>query len=251
MSAFQKVMDCQDLRRYIREYLPPHPIAVIIEEEYLLLFSRNRRGDVRDICDATRMKLIEKGGYDAETKIFSFSRYEDTCWFSFQREAPTENYACLKYWAFNGLVSSIKFLNYLQYNLNLEDVSFTSIFQFKTDIDDFTYMRKKIFERNCLIKNCPSIMRDYYKIYDIIDDECYVDDKVYQVRFELDDGDIHFVNNDDGEFEFETIEEAIEVFNNYEKENNEVVNLTLTPYLTEEDYERFGLTYEIKYLMTK
>jgi hypothetical protein len=34
MSAFKQVMDCQDLRRFIREYLPPHPIAEIMMEQY-------------------------------------------------------------------------------------------------------------------------------------------------------------------------------------------------------------------------
>lgn len=34
MSAFQQVIDCQDLKRFIREYLPPHPIALIMMEQY-------------------------------------------------------------------------------------------------------------------------------------------------------------------------------------------------------------------------
>lgn len=150
MSAFQKVMDCQDLRRYIRKYLPPHPNALIIEEEYLYAFKENRRADVSIICNSTRIKLIKEG------------EYEDKCSFSFQPDAPTENYACLKHWAFNGLVGSIRFLNYIQDGLNLEHPTYYEIFNFKNEDGDTDMMFSIRFTPK---SDYNQLMRDYYEIY--------------------------------------------------------------------------------------
>jgi len=34
MSALQKILDCNDLIKLIIEYIPPHPVAIIIEDEF-------------------------------------------------------------------------------------------------------------------------------------------------------------------------------------------------------------------------
>jgi hypothetical protein len=34
MSALQKILDCNDLIKLIIEYIPPHPVAIIIKDEF-------------------------------------------------------------------------------------------------------------------------------------------------------------------------------------------------------------------------
>ena len=67
MSAFQQVMDCQDLKRFIREYLPPHPTALIMMEQYSLAK-----------LDALILFNIK---YEEVffIKIFDFERHIQTC----------------------------------------------------------------------------------------------------------------------------------------------------------------------------
>jgi hypothetical protein len=58
MSAFQKVMDCQDLRRFIREYVPPHPIAIMLDCEYGKILKRIQKND-----DFTLFELVHFKNY--------------------------------------------------------------------------------------------------------------------------------------------------------------------------------------------
>lgn len=178
MSAFKQVMDCQDLRRHIREFIPPHPIADIIEKEYMYHFKENRMGDVRKICDNIRIKLIKKGGYDAEKKTFTLDQYGTECWFSFQSEAPTENYACLKYWAFTGIVMTFEYLSFIQDGLGLEkDITFYSLFQFNRYRFNCKRCKKMIFKR----MDFGDYHSEYIRTYGVICDECeYADDEDYE-----------------------------------------------------------------------
>jgi hypothetical protein len=59
MSALQQVIDCQDLKRYIREFIPPHPTSTIIEEGYFRAFVKNMGFDCLKIIRNTRLYPTE------------------------------------------------------------------------------------------------------------------------------------------------------------------------------------------------
>lgn len=260
MSALKQLLECQDLKRHIREFIPPHPISTIIEEGYFKAYVKNMDFDCVEIIRNTRLYPTER----QEGRLYVALEFETDLINQIEKKLIDKtSYRPRWLWDVEWITEcKIKRLNYIQDGLKLQHPTYFEIFKFKSyreydcerypnlrDVDAI-YMKDKITMRCCLIKTCSSVMRDYYEIYKF-DDEVGVNDKLYQVRFELEDGDIHFVEDEDGEFEFETIEEAKLLFDNYEKENDEVVYLTATPYMNEDDYEALGLTYEIEYLMTK
>jgi hypothetical protein len=249
MSALKQLLECQDLKRYIREFIPPHPISTIIEEGYFKAFVKNMDFDCVEIIRNTRLYPIPT---EPKGQLYVALEFEKDLINQIEKKLIDKTFYRPQWlWNVEWITEcKIKRLNHIQDGLKLQHPTYFEIFKFKTDIDELTYMKGKLYKRCRLIKTCSSVMRDYHKIYKV-DDEVGVNDKVYQVRFELEDGDIHFVEDEDGDFEFETIEEAKLLFDNYEKENDEVVYLTATPYMNEDDYEALGLTYEIEYLMTK
>ena len=74
-------------------------------------------------------------------------------------------------------------------------------------------------------------------------------DFVYQVR--VIHNDYNYFIEDDDKFDFDTFEEAFELFNNYKKEKGENVYITKTPSLNEDECNELGIEYDIVYVMEK
>lgn len=177
MSALKQLLDCQDLKRFIREFIPPHPISAIIEDEYFKAFVKNMDFDCVEIIRNTRLYPTEPTG-----RLYVALEFEKDLINQIEKQLIDKTFYRPRWlWDVEWITEcKIKRLNYIQDGLELKHPTYFEIFKFKTDIDELTYMKGKLYKRCCLIKTCSSVMRDYYEIYKFDDedsDEDYEDDE--------------------------------------------------------------------------
>ena len=181
MSALKQVMDCQDLKRYIREFIPPHPISTIIEEGYFRAYINNMSRDCVEILNNTRLYPAEKGTYHIVLEfekdlLFKIENVDNWIVDAIEKRMINKTfYRPRGLWSIDWITEcKIKRLNHIQDGLKLQHPTYFEIFNFETDTGELTHMKRKLYTRGCLIKTCSSVMRDYYEIYKF-DDEDYED----------------------------------------------------------------------------
>ena len=168
-SPSQQVLDCYDLVKLIIEYIPPHPVAVIIEEGYFRAFVKNMDFDCVEIISNTRLYPTEPKGHYNIALEFEKDLIDEIE----QKLIDKIFYRPRWLWDVKWITEcKIKRLNYIQDGLKLQNPTYFEIFKFKTlRLYSLSYMKHKIYTRDCLIKTCSGIMMDYYKIYDVDDEE--------------------------------------------------------------------------------
>lgn len=140
MSALQQVLECEDLRGLIREYQPPHPVAKIIENEYLYCYEDKVWKDAKKIVKSIRL-IIEEKNYEEEEKKLSkgipvlAGSEVKSVHYSFEKDAPTENYCHInERCGFKLVIWTFKKLRYAQEGLGLKYYpTLKEIFTFKQD----------------------------------------------------------------------------------------------------------------------
>ena len=177
MSALQQVLNCEDLRGIIRQYQQPHPVAVIIENEYLEYYVYNMRRDVKKIMEEARIIECDDGRYVK---------------FSFEKDYPLENYITINRRLYLPLiVPSLKRLIYVKDGLNIKHKSFFDVFDFdepeysltniglsitikdhlknanKYSGKEYKHFRSQFDETQYEVHNsfCKRVIEDYEKIY--------------------------------------------------------------------------------------
>jgi len=200
MSALQQVMDCQDLKRFIREYLPPHPIAIIIEEEYLTAFSRDMYNNCKKIVNNARLYEIKDGNYKI---VFEFEKdlIDDI-----EKRITNKIFHRPNYWNVNWIViNKIKRLIYIQDKLELTHPTYFTLFKFKKD-DGMTNMIFSV--RSTCEDNYTQLMRDYYEIY-----------KAYDYWF-IDDSDDSDDNDDESDYSDDESDDSDDESDDSDDEDN-------------------------------
>ena len=74
MSAFQQVMDCQDLKRFLRQYLPRHPTAEIIFSHHIKKF---RTLTIGEGCDQMRFAVLRTSNFKKPFALYSVHDFID------------------------------------------------------------------------------------------------------------------------------------------------------------------------------
>ena len=170
MSALQKVLECEDLRGIIRAYQQPHPVATIVEDEFLNMYQNEMSWTTREIMNSVRVIVEEKNYEEEEANISKgipvvVGSKMKSVHFSFEEDAPTENYCSLKYWAFRMIISDLKTLRYVQEGLGFNQTSFFEIFKHNDKILCMSKMTLSILIKDHLTKIGKKYSGDLYNEY--------------------------------------------------------------------------------------
>jgi len=132
MSALKQLLECQDLKRYIREFIPRHPIAIIIEEEYLTAFTKMAYFNCKKIVNNARLYEIKDGSYKI---AFEF---EKDLIDEIEKRITNKIFHRPNYWNINWIVkNNLKRLIHIQNELELTHPTYFKIFKFREyEIDD-------------------------------------------------------------------------------------------------------------------
>lgn len=151
MSALYQVLNCEDLRGIIRAYQQPHPVATIVENEFLNMYQNEMSWTAREIMNSVR-PIIEND----EIKSVHFS---------FEKDAPIKNCSVLKCWTFRTIISNLKTLRYVQEGLGLSQTSFFQIFKHNDKILYMSRMTLAILVKDHLKKIGKKYSGDLYNEY--------------------------------------------------------------------------------------